>query len=276
MDALYAWVSAFRAPLAAAALLLFLIWETAAPWFLEFNRKPARRARHALRNLGLGLLNSAVVAAAFVALWAVVTTWTARQQVGLLHWMALPLVPRGILAIILLDLWTYWWHRINHEIPFLWRFHRVHHSDPRMDVTTANRFHTGEIVLSSLLRVPVLIATGATLGELALYEGLLLAVTQFHHANIGFSERFDRMLRLIIPSPAMHKVHHSREIAETNSNYGSLFCWWDRLFRSFRLNPDPHSIQFGLHGHDDHRRQRFTGLLREPWRDPEKGPSSDD
>ncbi|MFA6963083.1 MAG: sterol desaturase family protein, partial [Opitutaceae bacterium] len=140
--------------------------------------------------------------------------------------------------------------RLNHVWPFLWRFHRLHHADREMNVTTANRFHIGEIVLSSLLRVPLLALLGVRLEELALYETALFAVVQFHHANIGLPEWLDRALRCVIVTPYLHKVHHSVVRAEADSNFSSLFSWWDRLFRTFRLSRDPRRIVFGV---DDDR-----------------------
>jgi len=113
-------------------------------------------------------------------------------------------------------------------------------------VTTATRFHFMEITLSSLLRVPLLILLGARLEELAVYKTLLFAVVQFHHANIGLPERIDRILRWVIVTPALHKVHHSVHRIEADSNYSSLFSWWDRLFGTWRLLPKNRSIQFGV------------------------------
>ena len=115
-----------------------------------------------------------------------------------------------------------------------------------MDVTTASRFHTGEIVLSSVFRVPVLALIGCNLGELALYELLLFAVVQFHHANVALPDRLDRVLRLVIVTPALHKVHHSIVRAESDANYSSLFSWWDRVFRTLRLVREPRKIIFGV------------------------------
>ena len=149
----------------------------------------------------------------------------------------------------------------------------MHHSDPLMDVTTANRFHTGEIVLSSLLRVLVLALIGASLGELALFESIMFANTQIHHANIGFSEKVDRFMRIFLTSPAMHKVHHSRLQPETDSNYTALLSVWDRLFGSFRLRADPHEIQFGLDDTDKPDQQSLPGLLKMPAAKPNKPPT---
>ncbi len=235
----------WRTALPLGGLVVLLAWETAQPYFPLF-RRTSDRARHGGWNLALGALNAAVVALAFGAAWLAVTQWSGVHRFGLLNVLDLSAWPRAALAIFLLDAWTYGWHWLNHRVPFFWRFHRWHHADRAMDVTTASRFHTGEIVLSSLWRVPVLALIGCTLGELVLYELLLFAVVQFHHANIAVPERVDRLLRLVIVTPALHKVHHSIVRAESDSNYSSFFSWWDRVFRTLRLVREPRKIVFGV------------------------------
>jgi sterol desaturase/sphingolipid hydroxylase (fatty acid hydroxylase superfamily) len=115
-----------------------------------------------------------------------------------------------------------------------------------MDVTTASRFHIAEIGLSSVLRIPVIALTGVSLAELVIYETVMFAVVQFHHADIGIPARVDRWLSLIIVTPDLHKVHHSAWQPETDSNYGSLFSFWDRCFGTRRRHPDPKRIRFGV------------------------------
>jgi sterol desaturase/sphingolipid hydroxylase (fatty acid hydroxylase superfamily) len=133
-----------------------------------------------------------------------------------------------------------------------------------MDVTTANRFHIGEIFFSSLFRIPLIALLGIYLWELVLYETLMFAVVQFHHTNIDISENVDRMLRAVIVSPNMHRVHHSRWQPETDSNYSSLFSFWDRLARTFRYNPHPENIELGLDEFDREDDQTVGGMLKTP------------
>lgn len=249
--------------LALSVLVGLLAWETIQPFF-PFP-KGRRRLRHGFGNVLFGVANGLMTTLGFIGLWWFASDWAARNGFGLLNMQALPEVVEWTLAILMLDAWTYLWHRMNHRIPFLWRFHRMHHSDPHMDVTTANRFHIGEILMSSVLRVPVIILTGVTLPQLALYELLMFAVVQFHHANIGVSERWDRVLRPFIVTPFMHKVHHSRWQPETDSNYSSLLSIWDRVFGSFRMNRKPSSIHIGLDDYDSPERQSVPGMLKTPW-----------
>ena len=240
---------AWRPWIAVGVLGALLVWETAQPYFEFYGAGSSarrERGRHGVRNLVLGVLNALLVAAIFAGAWLATTEWVAAHRFGLLHWTDAPTAVRWPVAVLLLDAWTYLWHRLNHALPFLWRFHRWHHADRAMDVTTASRFHTGEIVLSSVLRVPVLLLVGCRIDELALYELLLFAVVQFHHANIGLPEWLDRPLRAVIVTPSMHKVHHSIIRAECDSNYSSLFSWWDRIFCTSRVSRDPRKIVFGV------------------------------
>lgn len=242
-------LASLRAPASIGVMAVLFAWETMQPFFGLFavGAHPWRvRLRHAALNLGIGMLNGLAIRFGFLALWVATMRWTETNGVGLLNWMSVAPTFRWIVVLFLLDAWTYYWHRLNHTVAFFWRFHRLHHSDRQMDVTTANRFHFGEITLSSLARVPVLALIGCRMDELALYEVLLFAVVQFHHANIGLPEWLDRVLRTVIVTPHLHKVHHSVVIAEQNANFSSLFSWWDRIAKTFRLAPDLSRVVFGV------------------------------
>jgi sterol desaturase/sphingolipid hydroxylase (fatty acid hydroxylase superfamily) len=255
-------------PVAAlAGFLLFWCWESLAPFF-----QVRRRVRHAARNLAVAGINAVAIALLFASATVAVSEWGSSQQIGLLHLLGLPTPVQVVFAFLLLDVWTYWWHRANHRIPLLWRFHRMHHSDPSMDVSTATRFHVGEIAISSGLRMPVIVAAGVPLGVIVVYDFTLLLATQFHHANVGLPSELDRWLRCAIVSPNMHKIHHSRQRIETDSNYSSVLSVWDRLFRTFRERDDYHRIEYGVDGFDDDARQTFAGLLATPLERPRAEP----
>ena len=253
-----------RAVLSLTVLVVLLAWETTAPFFPFFVREPRGRGPHGLRNVFLGLVNALVTGTLFVLLWRHVADWTAVHAFGVLHWCGLSGWSRVAAAILLFDGWMYVWHRLSHGVPWLWKFHRTHHTDFQMDVTTANRFHLGEIIASSLLRVPVIALLGISLGELALYETLMFTTVQIQHANISLGPRVDRVLRVLFVTPFIHKVHHSRVQAETDSNFSSFFSFWDRLFRTFRLRDDPQTIQFGLAEFDAPRHHTLGGLFGTP------------
>lgn len=249
-------------------MAVFLSWESIHPFFGFFARKGRQRIRHVALNLVMGAINSLAVALVFVALWLWAAEWAFANDFGLLNQLSISTpIPgwlRALFAVLILDAWTYCWHRLNHRIPFLWRFHKVHHSDPNMDVTTATRFHIGEIILSSLLRIPLILVFGIYVWELVLYETIMFAVVQFHHANIGLPAALDRFLRMFIVTPNMHKVHHSKIRIETDSNYSSLLSIWDRIGRSFRLRANPQEIEFGLEGIDQAAADSLPSLLKMP------------
>lgn len=232
--------------IAAGSLVLLLGLET----WLPAARGRQRRLRHAARNLTLGLLNACVLALLAAPFITHVAWWAESHNFGLLRLLRLPPVMTTVVALLLFDGWMYLWHRANHKLGFLWRFHRVHHSDPEMDATTTARFHTGEILLSSALRLAVIPLLGITLWQLLVYEMLLLPVILFHHSNVQFPERLDVCLRLLLVTPAVHRIHHSRRRSETDSNYASVFSFWDRLAGTLRLRQDGRPVDFGLAEYD--------------------------
>ncbi len=264
MPELFLQVEANRTWIVMSVLMLLLLWETIHPFFGFFGRDFKSRSLHGLVNMGIWAINALVVGLIFTALWLSAGNFAAEQNFGLLNWLDLPVLAETLIAILLFDIWTYWWHRMCHVVPFLWRFHRVHHSDTKMDVTTASRFHLGEITISSLLRIPLIILFGAQLWQLALYEVLMFPLVQLQHANVKLPNYLDRFIRVFFTSPDMHKVHHSDQVVETNSNYTSMFSVWDRLFGSFRLRKDPENIRIGLEEFRSAREQSFGSLFTNP------------
>lgn len=249
-----------RRTLPVVMLAALWCWETLQP----FIGQRAGRWKHAGRNLAIAVFNTVIVALAFGTLTASVASWTDEHRVGLLNMMALSDPIRFGLALILLDGWMYVWHRANHSVPLLWRFHRMHHSDRNMDVTTATRFHFGEQVFSSLLRLCLIPLLGIQIWNLVLYDTVVLCVIMFHHADISLS-RCDRWLRCLIVTPDMHKVHHSDWPPETDSNFSTVLSIWDRLAMTFRMRPDPKTIVFGLDEFTDSSWQTWWGMWKTPF-----------
>ena len=243
-----------------AALGLCLWLESVVPLFL---REPGQRLQHGSLNMVIGLVNGVVITAGFSVLILGSVRWGTIHPVGLLHWISLPPWMERMVGFVAFDLWMYLWHRANHSVRWLWRFHRVHHSDLAVDVTTALRFHLGEMVLSTLLRLAVIPLLGITLGDLLLYELILQPVIYFHHSNVALPEWWDRFMRLAVVSPNMHRVHHSDIPEETNSNYASIFSVWDRIGYTYRRR-DVRTIRYGLREFHQPEWHTLIGLLRMP------------
>jgi sterol desaturase/sphingolipid hydroxylase (fatty acid hydroxylase superfamily) len=148
-----------------------------------------------------------------------------------------------------MDLAFYYWHLANHKIPVFWRFHNVHHIDPDLDVTTAFRFHFGEITLSTIFRIIQISIIGISPAAFIIYEVCFTANTIFQHSNIKLPIEFERLLNKIIVTPRMHAIHHSQFQTETDSNFSTVFSWWDRLHRSIRLNIPHKDIVIGVPGY---------------------------
>jgi sterol desaturase/sphingolipid hydroxylase (fatty acid hydroxylase superfamily) len=220
--------------------------------------------KHDLLHLLLFAINSTLLALLFSGTTGWVLLNSARNPYAILNLLQLSNTSRVLLALILFDMWMYWWHRLNHVVPFFWRFHRMHHSDPDMNVTTAFRFHIGELVLSTVIRWGIFYIIGMSLYSLILYSTIILPVIYLQHSNWRVPSHIDRVYRLVFASPWMHWVHHSQYQPETDSNYGTLFSWWDRLFRSYRIKEDPLSIQYGLTDFKSKTWQTLWGLLRTP------------
>ncbi|MEO2027540.1 MAG: sterol desaturase family protein [Fuerstiella sp.] len=234
-------------------------WETLRPLF-DWSQQ---RGRHALHNLSIALFNAIVTGALFGTATVFVANWTVENNFGLLQLNDQYATVRFVAGLIVLDGWMYFWHRLNHQIPLLWRFHRMHHSDLKMDVTTATRFHVGEHMISAGLRLTLIPLLGLSVWQIVIYEMAVVAMTHFHHANISIG-RMDRVFRWLIVTPDMHKVHHSRWQPETDSNYSVVLSIWDRMARTFRKSTDVNAIEFGLDELADERWQTIAGMMKTP------------
>ncbi len=244
-------------------LVLIALWlgEAWVPFYAQFGDRRGARIRHDARNLFMGVLNSVIVSVVFSGLAIVGNSWGAANGYGLLRAYDLPAWLGALVAIVLFDFWMYLWHRGNHAIPFLWRFHRMHHADPFMDASTGVRFHTVEVVLSFFTKIVAMQLIGMSIWHLALYEAIVLPVVLVHHSNVALPRWIDRGFLLLVVTPAMHRVHHSRERSETDSNYGSLFPYWDFVLGSLRLREDVDAVRIGLDDFDADDQQTIPGMM---------------
>lgn len=240
-------------------LLLIFVVETRFPYRKDFGP----RFQHIRRNGFFAVFNQLLVTILFVLVTGKVFSWVERENIGILNQIDSVIV-KGFLAFLLFDLWMYSWHRANHRIYFLWLFHRMHHNDPNLDFTTAMRFHPIEILLSVFFNLFVILFLGLTLKDFLFYQSILFGNILFHHSNIALPEKVDRQMRKLIVTPNMHRVHHSVVRKETDSNYASIFSFWDRFFKSFRER-ETKTIKYGINRFMEDENQSVKGLLKLPF-----------
>lgn len=238
---------------------LFLTVETFAPR----RAHPRGRARHAARNVGFSLLFVAVSVALGKGV-ALAAAAASARGLGLIPALGLSPAASLLVGVVLLDAWRWPFHVAAHKVPLLWRLHRVHHTDPDVDVTTSARLHPVEGALGSLWQVLGVLVLGLPLSSVLAYVPLLIVVQAFAHANIRLPAGIERVLGLVWITPGLHALHHSRRPEFTDSNYGGVFILWDRLFGTFwpaTTDPGPRP---GLDGFDDDAHQTVAGMLRTP------------
>ena len=246
------------------------IWEVLAPRRALTVSKSLRWAS----NLGLVVLNTVLLrllfpmAAVGVAAFCTANGWGVLHHFQVPFWLAVPL------ALLAMDFVIWLQHVMVHAVPALWRLHRVHHADMDYDLTTGSRFHPAEILLSMLIKFATIAVLGPPIVAVVIFEVVLNAASMFNHGNIRLPAGLDRVLRWVIVTPDMHRVHHSVEDDETNSNFGFNLPWWDRLLGTYRAQPRAGQLgmTIGIHGHTDPREvARLDGMLLMPFRGDVEG-----
>ncbi|HAK87789.1 MAG: hypothetical protein A2077_02800 [Nitrospirae bacterium GWC2_46_6] len=243
------------------ALVIIFFLEGVYPHFK--GRK--QRMRHAFPHIVTALLNGLLTGILLAGITLSAAGWADARSLGFLNVLRLPYYAEWITAFILFDIYMYFWHMANHRLSFLWRFHRAHHSDIEMDTTTALRFHPGELILSTFIRLPIIVLLGMSFAQLALYELVLNIAILFHHSNLGIPEKWDRVIRAFIVTPNMHRVHHSIELRELNSNFTSTLSLWDRLNGTFKKRDNTLTITIGLPVLRERKWQGLSGFIITPF-----------
>jgi sterol desaturase/sphingolipid hydroxylase (fatty acid hydroxylase superfamily) len=246
------------------------VWELLAP-----RRPPViGRVKRWPGNLGVLMIDTLAVrlllptAAVGAALLVETRGW------GLFHRLEVPTWLAAIASVIVLDLAIYLQHVLFHAVPGLWRLHRMHHSDLELDVTTGTRFHPLEILLSMSIKFGIIAALGTPAVAVLIFEMLLNATSMFNHGNVRVAERLDRVLRWVVVTPEMHRIHHSVVTRETNSNFGFNLPWWDRLFGTYRDQPQAghEAMVIGIEQFRDPGELRLDRMLLQPFRDGHRRP----
>lgn len=267
--ALVQWVAdhevLFRFACFVSVLLLMAFWEIQAPARPLLLSKGMRWTN----NLGLIALNTLLLRLLFPAAAVGMAAFAAAEGWGILNFYDPPLWLAIVISVVALDFVVWLQHVMVHAIPLLWRLHRVHHADPDFDLTTGARFHPLEILLSMLVKFAAIVVLGPPVVGVILFEVLLNGTSMFNHGNVRLPPRADSILRCFVVTPDMHRVHHSVEEDETNSNFGFNLPFWDRLFGTYRSQPRAgHSdMTIGIHDFTDPRQISWLpGLLTMPFR----------
>ena len=244
--------------------LIMALWEVLAPR----RQLTEPKGKRWLNNIGLVALNTLLVRVLFPTAAVGMAQYASQQSWGMLNLLDWPYWLSIVFAVVILDAAIYLQHVMFHAIPACWRLHRVHHADLDFDVTTGARFHPVEIVLSMLIKFAVIILLGPPLVAVVIFEVLLNATAMFNHANVRLPLPLDRIIRWLIVTPDMHRVHHSHLEHETNSNFGFNLSLWDRLFGTYRDQPqDGHTgMVIGIDTwHDPAHCVRLPGMLMMPF-----------
>jgi sterol desaturase/sphingolipid hydroxylase (fatty acid hydroxylase superfamily) len=244
--------------------VVMAIWELVSP------RRPQTIGRtwRWPNNLGVVVVDTLVVRILFPITAVGLALVAEAQGFGLFNALALPAWASMTASVILLDLAIYLQHVLFHAVPALWRLHRMHHADLEFDVTTGLRFHPIEILLSALVKLAVVAALGAPAAAVLIFKVLLNATSMFNHSNVRIPPALDRVLRLFVVTPDMHRVHHSIVARETNSNFGFNLPWWDRLLGTYRAAPASghDGMAIGIEQFRDARELRLDRMLLQPFR----------
>ena len=257
--------------LIAIFLILFLI---------ESKFQLRQRVQNRWKRMFINFVVSIPAFALLRILFIPAIVWLAVQnqtwQIGLNHLFDTPVIVKYIIAFVLLDYSNYIWHILLHKLPILWRFHLVHHTDLDLDITTAFRFHFGEMIASVFFRGAAVVLIGASPVIVLVYEIFFEAATQFHHSNTKLPFQFEKIINYLIVTPRMHGIHHSMIKRETDSNYSVIFSCWDRIHKTIRLNIHQNEIVTGVPSYADEKELTIGKLLVLPftkmrqWKDRER------
>jgi sterol desaturase/sphingolipid hydroxylase (fatty acid hydroxylase superfamily) len=248
--------------LIAGAFLAIFIAETRRP----LRRQRESRTRRTARNFAMAGLTAAAMSVVQAPLVGPLIRRVERERLGLLPRLKLGTAARTIVGVLLLDYTLWWWHWLNHRVPFFWRFHLVHHVDRDMDASTAIRFHFGEMSLSVLYRMAQVRLLGIDRRTLSAWQLLLMVSIFFHHSNLRLSPGQERLLVKFLVTPRMHGIHHSDYLRETDSNWSSLFSWWDYLHDTMRLDIPQQAISIGVPAYQDETGVTLPRLITLPLR----------
>ena len=242
--------------------------------FLElvrpYRQPSVSKKKRLVTNISLTILNSALLSLIFASTTTNTALSVSENHLGLLNMIGLPFWPKVFLAVFFMDFMLYVWHLLNHEVPLFWRFHRVHHSDLNMDVSTATRFHIGELAISAVIKICLIYFIGANLISVIIFESLLVLTAQFQHSSLNVPELFEKVFWIFFVPPSMHRIHHSVRIHERNTNYGTILSVWDRLLGTLLKDIPQETIIIGVGPYREPEKLGLPHLILMPFTKPIK------
>jgi sterol desaturase/sphingolipid hydroxylase (fatty acid hydroxylase superfamily) len=253
-----------------AAIRIFLFWGGIMFFYIFELIYPYRpvtvsKSRRWINNLSLTIFNSILMHLIFSTAIVSAALYVQKNRIGILNIIDLPDWMKIAITLVFMDFMLYIWHLLNHEIPLLWRFHRVHHSDLNMDVSTATRFHIGELSVSAVIKIALIFFLGASSTGIAIFEGALVLCSQFHHSSISVPKWFESFFWILFVPPSMHRIHHSVIIKERNTNYGTIFSVWDRIMGTLLATVNQERIRIGVGAYTRPEKLNFHKLLLMPF-----------
>ena len=258
--------SSIRFILFSGGLALFLILELLTP----YRPSSVLKWKRWINNLALTLFNSLLLQLIFSSAIVATAVYVRTHKLGMLSMLEAPPWLKILITVALMDFMLYVWHLLNHKVPLLWRFHRVHHSDLNMDVSTATRFHIGELAISAIIKICIIFFLGASYAGVLVFESAVVLCTQFHHSSLKVPKWFETVWWFFFVPPSMHRIHHSVIIKERDTNYGAIFSIWDRMLGTFLADVDQKRVRIGVGAYTMPDKLSFHQLLIMPFTKPVK------
>ena len=253
--------SSIRLTMFWGGVIFFLLVEL----WVSYRPSTISKSKRWANNIGITLFNSIILHLVFSGAIVGTVVIVQSKQLGLLNMVQAPAWLKVLFTVLFFDFMLYVWHLLNHEMPFLWRFHRVHHCDLNMDVSTATRFHIGELFISALIKISIIYFLGASAVAVLIFESVLVLCAQFHHSSIKIPKWFETLFWVLFVPPSMHRIHHSVVIKERDRNYGTIFSLWDRGLGTLRKDVNQDTIRIGMGAYPRADKLNFHQLLIMPF-----------
>ncbi|MDY6791796.1 MAG: sterol desaturase family protein [Thermodesulfobacteriota bacterium] len=247
-------------------LLFFFSLELLVP----YRSSSVSKLKRWINNISFTIFNSILLNLIFSTAMVSTAAYVQTNELGMLNMIEGPAWLKLIATVVFMDFMLYVWHLLNHKVPFLWRFHRVHHSDLNMDVSTATRFHIGELSISAVIRIGLIYFLGASYLGVLIYESAVVLNVQFHHSSLKVPQRLEAIWLVLFVPPSMHRIHHSVVIKERDTNYGAIFSIWDRILGTMLVHVNQNRIRIGVGAYRNPDKLNFHQLLAMPFTKPVK------